>query len=279
MLAAALTGVKLGLGVAHVEAGLRSYDWRMPEEHNRRMVDHVSDLLFAPTEKARKNLLNEQVQGEVFVTGNTVIDAVTQHLPLALRHRKEMEGVSFREYALATIHRSENVDSPKTLGSLVDVLVESPIPIVFPVHPRTSLRLQEFRLYDRLAVSRNVQLLPPVSYLDMLLLMKNCRFILTDSGGLQEEATVPSIRKYVLVARESTERPEAVETGFARVVGVNKDQIIGGIREFLDCPPSLPRCSPFGDGKSGERIADILLQRREMDKTRSISPVPKDVTQ
>lgn len=139
MLAAALTGVKLGIKVGHVEAGLRSYDWRMPEEHNRRMVDHVSDMLFAPTEEAKKNLESEHVYGEIYVTGNTVIDAVIQHLPAAEKKSKIMDKIKFdkEEYSIATVHRAENVDTSAVLRNFVYAFVESPIPIVFPVHPRT----------------------------------------------------------------------------------------------------------------------------------------------
>jgi len=256
MLAAALTGVKLGLKVGHIEAGLRSYDWRMPEEHNRRMVDHVSDMLFAPTERAKKNLEEEHAYGEIYVTGNTVIDAVAQHMPIAETKSKIISKIKFDagEYALLTVHRAENVDNPKVLKNFVEAFLKSPIPLVFPVHPRTLNRLKEFNLYHMLATSKNIQLLPPVGYFDFLKLMKNCRFILTDSGGLQEEATSPLIRKPVLVLRTSTERPEAVEAGFAKVVGTNRDAITSGMREISDNPPKLPEQSPFGDGKAGKRI-------------------------
>jgi UDP-N-acetylglucosamine 2-epimerase (non-hydrolysing) len=261
MLAAALTGVKLELKVGHVEAGLRSYDWRMPEEHNRRVVDHISDLLFAPTKKAEKNLEGENVYGKVYVTGNTVMDAVAQHLPLAETKSKIIDKVKFEaeNYALVTAHRAENVDDPKVLKNFVEAFIESPIPIVFPIHPRTLKRLKEFNLHHKLASSKNVQLLPPVSYFDFLILMKNCRLILTDSGGIQEEATSPLIRKSVLVLRNSTERPEAVEAGFAKVIGTSKDTIIDEITKILDNPPRLHNRSPFGDGKAAKYITEIII--------------------
>jgi len=260
MLASALTGVKLGIRVGHIEAGLRSYDWRMPEEHNRRMVDHVSDLLFTPTEIAKRNLHDEHVYGEIYVTGNTVVDAVLQHMSIAEKNSDVMSKILFREeeYALVTIHRVENVDEPRTLKDLISALLNSPVPIVFLVHPRTMSRLKQFNLYDNLANSKNIQLLPPANYLDFLVLMKHCRLILTDSGGIQEEATVPSIRKFVLVLRFSTERPEAVEAGFANIVGTDRDNILRALNDSLNKKLELPTASPFGDGRASERIVRII---------------------
>jgi len=265
MLAAALTGVKVGIPVGHVEAGLRSYDWRMPEEHNRRMVDHVSDLLFAPTEKAKKNLENEHVYGKIFVTGNTVIDAVMQHIKIAEEKSKIMEKIPFKEYILITAHRAENVDNPKTLKNFVETFLELPIPAVYPIHPRTMKRLKENNLYDKLSNTDKILLLPPVGYLDMLILMKNCKLILTDSGGLQEEATVPLIRKPVLVLRQSTERPEAVEAGFAKVIGTEKMKILNEVAKTLNPDLKLPETSPFGDGRASERIINILIRELNLE--------------
>jgi len=260
MLAAALTGVKMGIPIGHIEAGLRSYDWRMPEEHNRRMVDHVSEILFAPTEKARKNLENEHVYGKIFVTGNTVIDAVLQHIEIAEKSSRIMSKIPFKEYILITAHRAENVDDPKVLKNFVEAFIELPIPAVYPMHPRTMRRLKENNLYNKLSSSDKILLLPPVGYLDMLVLMKNCKLILTDSGGLQEEATAPSIRKPVLVLRQSTERPEAVEAGFAKIVGTKKMEILKEVGKTLNSNLKLPSTSPFGDGKASERIVNILIK-------------------
>ena len=258
MLAAALAGFKQNVPVGHVEAGLRSYDFRMPEEHNRRMVDHASAYLFAPTEKAKENIVRENVWGKIYVTGNTVIDAVLQHVPLAEKKSRITEQVRFREYALATAHRMENVDDLRVLKNFVEAFTESPIPVVFSVHPRTKKKLRQYKMWKKISSSENVQILPPLGYFDFLLLMKNCKLILTDSGGLQEEATAPPIRKPVLVLRLSTERPEAVEAGFANVVGTEKDSIIVAINEILDEKVKLPVESPFGDGNAGEKIARIV---------------------
>jgi len=260
VLASALAAVKLNVPVGHVEAGLRSFDLRMPEEHNRRLVDHVSTYLFAPTENSRKNLTREGVWGTIYVTGNTVIDAVIQHLPIAERRSTVLSKLRFKRFALVTAHRSENVDDPAVLRDFVDAFVEAPLPIVYPIHPRTRKRLRQQRLWKKLSSSENVQLLPPQGYFDFLVLMKNCDLMLTDSGGLQEEATAPPLRKPVLVIRLSTERPEAVEAGFARVVGVENNGILRAMEETLKRTSEMPRASPYGDGSAAKRIIEILMK-------------------
>lgn len=258
VLASALATVKLGIPVGHVEAGLRSYDLRMPEEYNRRLVDHISSYLFAPTENAEQNLKLENVWGETFVTGNTVIDAVEQHLPLARQKSKILDEIKFEKFALVTAHRAENVDNPTVLRNFVESFTHAPIPIVYPIHPRTRKQLHKQKLWKKLSSSKNVQILPPIGYFDFLILMKNCEMILTDSGGIQEEATTPQIRKPVLVTRISTERPEAVEAGFAKVVGVKKNSIIAAMKQTLNEKHELPQHSPYGNGASGELIVEIL---------------------
>ena len=260
VLASAPAAVKLNTPVGNVEAGLRSFDLRMPEEHNRRLVDHVSTYLFAPTETARKNLERESVWGKIFVTGNTVIDVITQYLPIAEEKSKILEQIRFESFALATAHRAENVDNQAVLKNLVESFIEAPIPVVYSIHPRTLKRLRQQRLWRKLSSSKNVQILPPLGYLDFLVLMKNCEMILTDSGGLQEEATAPPIRKPVLVIRLSTERPEAVKAGFAKVVGAEKDDILTAMTRFLSENNELAKCSPYGDGTAGKRIAKIVME-------------------
>lgn len=259
VLAGALVGVKMGRTVGHVEAGLRSYDARMPEEHNRVVADHLSHLLFAPTEASARILREERCRGAVHVTGNTVIDAVNQNVAVA--EKKATVEPPPGDYLLVTAHRAENVDDPRVLAGLVRVLLESPLPVVYPVHPRTVKMLKAHGLHDRLAASRNVHLLPPQGYFDFLRLMKRARLLATDSGGIQEEATAPAIRKRVLVLRTSTERPEAVEAGFAAVVGVDPDDVLEAIRAELREPARLPAASPYGDGRAGERVAGVVLTR------------------
>jgi len=265
MLAAALTAIKLKIPVGHVEAGLRSYDWRMPEEHNRRMVDHISDLLFTPTEHTKKYLLIEHTHGKIYVTGNKIMDAICQYLPLAKKKSKITNIIPFNEYAVVTAHRAKNVDNPKILKEFVQAFLNFPIPIVFPLHPRTRKSLIYHDLYHKLEKSEKILILPPVGYFDMLTLIERCKLIVTDSGGLQEEATAPSIRKPVIVLRISTERPEAVEAGFATVVGVKKQSILQAGNSILDNPPILPIVSPFGDGKSSERIVNIISRESEYE--------------
>ena len=260
VLASALAAVKLNIPVGHVEAGLRSYDLRMPEEHNRRLVDHVSTYLFAPTENTRKNLEKESVWGKICVTGNTVIDAVIQHLPMAERKSNILDEVRFKQFAIVTAHRAENVDDPVVLKNFVETFVDAPLPIVYPVHPRARKRLRRQRLWKKLSSSQNVQLLPPLGYFDFLVLMKRCEMLLTDSGGIQEEATAPPIRKPVLVIRLSTERQEAVEAGFAKVVGVEKEGILTAMENVLKMRGKLPETSPYGDGRAAKKIVEILMK-------------------
>ncbi len=260
VLASALAAVKLGIQVGHVEAGLRSFDLRMPEEHNRRLVDHMSAFLFAPTENARRNLERESVWGKIFVTGNTVIDAVMQHLPIAERKSSILEKIRFKRFALVTAHRAENVDDRDVLEGFVEAFVEAPIPVVYPVHPRTEKRLRRWKMWGKLSLAENVQVLKPVGYFDFLVLMKNCEMIVTDSGGLQEEATAPCIRKPVLVIRLSTERPEAVEAGFVKVVGVEKEGILVAVEQVLKEKGRLPDVSPYGDGTAAQEIVRVVME-------------------
>jgi len=258
VLASALATIKLSIPVGHVEAGLRSFDLRMPEEHNRRLVDHMSKYLFAPTNNARKNLETENVWGDIYVTGNTVIDAVHQHLPLAERQSRILKKIRFNKFALVTAHRAENVDDPMVLRNFIEAFAAAPIPIVYPIHPRTRKRLRQQKIWNQFSASENVQILPPVGYFDFLILMKTCEIILTDSGGIQEEATAPELQKPVLVLRLSTERPEAVEAGFAKVIGVAKEEILKAIEIALSQKKDLPQSSPFGDGSAGKKIVEIL---------------------
>ena len=259
ILAAGLAALKMGVKLGHVESGLRSRDWRMPEEHNRIMVDHVSDVLFAPTIDSERNLRAEHVHGTIFVTGNTVIDAALQYMPLAEKRSKALEAVRYSRFILATAHRAENVDDPLVLKELVDAFMKAPFPVVFPAHPRTVKRLHQFGLYSRIRGSENVQVTPPAGYLDLLLLMKRCEAILTDSGGLQEEATAPSIRKPVVVFRKRTERPEAVRAGFARVAGVTSAGALRTLDAMLRRKRLLPTRSPYGSGKSGQKIVNKTM--------------------
>lgn len=264
VLAGALAGTKAGFPVGHVEAGLRSYDLRMPEEHNRRLTDHVSAFLFAPTEISAENLRKESVPGNIFVTGNTVIDACNRYIPIAAERSTILSRLNFKKYCLITAHRAENVDNPKTLANFVEIFTRCPIPIVYPIHPRTRKLLTSSGLMSKLDNSQNVQLIDPVGYFDFLTLMKNCEFIMTDSGGIQEEATSPSINKKVFVLRLSTERPEAVESGHAKVVGTEPDGVLREITSFISGGFTVPSLdTPFGKGDAAVRIVEHLTSETE----------------
>ena len=257
VLAAAITGIKCSVPISHVEAGLRSYDWRMPEEHNRIAVDHISEFLFAPTEHAKKTLTSEKVHGKTYVTGNTSIDAIQQNISKA--EKKSNFFIEKKDdFALVTLHRGENVDNKTTLISIVRALLQSKMDLIFPAHPRTVKQLQKFDLYQKIKESENILVVPPVGYFDMLYLMKKCKFIISDSGGVQEEATSPSIRKKVLVIRNSTDRPEAVKTGYSELVGTSTQKIIQAIKSAQDDSKIISSVNPYGDGRSAEKILSIL---------------------
>ena len=169
VLAASLAANKRAIPIGHVEAGLRSFDLRMPEEHNRRLTDHISEYLFAPTERAKANLVKENVWGKIHLTGNTAIDAVSQHLPIAEKKSTIMQKIPFKTFALATAHRAENVDDLSVLESFMEVFSKSPTPIVYPMHPRTKKRLQENNMLAKMEAIKNMLILPPLGYLDFLI--------------------------------------------------------------------------------------------------------------
>ena len=256
VLAASLASLKSEIPVSHVEAGLRSNDWRMPEEHNRIATDHISKYLFAPTKNSKYNLTSEKVQGKIFVTGNTVIDAINTYSKMS--SEKSSLSVDVNDYILMTLHRSENVDNKKTLVSILNGILETKEKVIFPIHPRTVKRLKEFNLFNKLLKSENILLLDSVGYFEMLELMKNCTFIITDSGGIQEEATAPTIRKKVLVTRKTTDRPEAVMVGMSEVVGIEKKNIIPAIKKTMKNPSISSKKTPYGKGNSSEKIIQIL---------------------
>jgi UDP-N-acetylglucosamine 2-epimerase (non-hydrolysing) len=263
VLAAALAATKTGIPVGHVEAGLRSYDLRMPEEHNRRLTDHLSKLLFAPTETSKRILEGENVWGNIHVTGNTVIDVCCQYVPIAEKKSEIINELEFKNFALATTHRAENVDNSAVLKNLVEIFTKCPLPVVLPIHPRTVKMLKANSLYEKLSNSKNIQLIEPLGYLDFLVLMKNCSFILSDSGGIQEEATAPTIRKKVFVLRKTTDRPEASEAGFAEVLGLNPEKVLSRINQ--ESSWSLTQTdtpSPYGNGDASQKIYDIIFSEK-----------------
>jgi len=257
VLAGALAASKLHLKVGHVEAGLRSYDRNMPEEINRILVDHVSDYLFTPTEKAKENLLREGISiDKIFVTGNTIVDAVYQNLEIARpksRILNELE-LKEKEYLLVTTHREENVDNKKRLEGILkglkSVCEGDDFAGIFPIHPRTEKRIKEFGLQ----VPEAVRLIEPLGYLDFLKLEVNARLILTDSGGIQEEACILGVPCVTL--RDNTERPETLEVGSNVLVGADAERVLKGAKFMLERKNNW--INPFGDGRAGKRIIKIL---------------------
>ena len=258
VLAATITGIKCGIPVSHVEAGLRSYDWRMPEEHNRIAIDHLSEFLFAPTTKSKIFLKQERVHGHIFVTGNTSIDAVNDYIGLAEKNSRLK--LNLDSFALATIHRGENVDNKQIFTSILSGLLQSKIPILFPVHPRTTKRLREFGLLEKIQNSNVIHMIPPVGYFDILYLMKKSKFIISDSGGIQEEATSPKISKKVLVIRKTSDRSEAIKLGYSELVGTETSRIIKAITKTIKNPQIDSKNSPYGYGNASEKIIKILRQ-------------------
>ena len=256
VLAASIASLKSEIPVSHVEAGLRSFDWRMPEEHNRIATDHISELLFAPTLNAKKNLVSEKVHGKIFVTGNTIIDAINKFSKISTK--KSKLSVDIDNFILMTLHRSENVDHKNILSSIVNGIINSNEDVIFPVHPRTLKRLKEFSLYEKLKKSKNILVLDSVGYFEILELMKNCSFIVTDSGGIQEEATSPIIKKKVLVLRKTTDRPEAVKARMAKVIGVEKNKISLAIKQTAKNPQIHSSKTPFGDGNASRKIIRFI---------------------
>ncbi|MBI4176551.1 MAG: UDP-N-acetylglucosamine 2-epimerase (non-hydrolyzing) [Candidatus Aenigmarchaeota archaeon] len=259
VLAGALAAAKTGIRVGHVEAGLRSYDRRMPEEINRRLADHISDYLFAPTIKSRKILEEENVPGKIFVTGNTIVDAVNQSLEAATKKSAIVDSLGLEKsgYFLATVHRQENVDDRKNIARILESLeavAGMDIPIVYPMHPRTGKMLEKFNLKSRADGIRNLKIVEPLSYLDFLSLEANARLILTDSGGIQEEACILKIPCVTL--RSSTERPETVEVGGNAIAGLEAAAVVNCVHAMLRKKRTWK--NPFGDGTAGRKIVRIL---------------------
>ena len=256
VLAASIASLKSNIPVSHVESGLRSNDWRMPEEHNRIAVDHISELLFAPTLISKNNLVSEKVHGKIFVTGNTVIDAINQFAKISKRY--STLSIDLKDYALMTLHRSENVDKKQILSSIIKGILDSNQNFVFPIHPRTYKQLKKFGLYNKLKNSKNILMLNSVGYFEMLELMKNCQYIVTDSGGIQEEATASVIRKKVVIVRKTTDRPETLLSGFSEIAGTKSSNILKYLKNTADNPTIGNKKSPYGKGNASKIIFQQL---------------------
>ena len=258
VLAGALAAAKLHIKVGHVEAGLRSYDRNMPEEINRVLTDHISDYLFAPTEKAKENLLREGInENKIFISGNTIVDAVYQNLGIARRKAYALTklNLSSEDYFLVTAHRQENVDDKERVRGILEglelVYREFNFPIIYPIHPRTMKRIKEFGL----EVPEGVELIKPIGFLEFLRLEANAKLVLTDSGGVQEEACILKVPCVTL--RDNTERPETLEVGSNVLAGVNRNRILESVDVMLGKKGNWE--NPFGDGRAGVKIVEILI--------------------
>lgn len=295
-LACSLTAVKMGIKVAHYEAGLRSFDRSMPEEINRVLTDAIADFLFITEPGARENLIREGISDvKIYFVGNVMIDTL-----MKFREKSERSDVlerlglvrpagaedgggrgSYRNYALLTLHRPSNVDDRATFGQLIEAMIRisSEVPVVFPVHPRTMGRVREFgfeHFFNFLQDNRPPAILknringaPPLGYLDFLKLMSHSRLVLTDSGGIQEETTILGVP--CITVRENTERPITVLHGTNRVVGTKKNDVIRESREVLrgGIPKTTP--PPLWDGRAAQRTVDVLTQAFQLSDVPSFA--------
>ena len=269
-MAAAITAVKRGIAVAHVEAGLRSFDRSMPEEINRILTDAIADLLFVTEESGHANLLKEGVDpGRIYFVGNVMIDALETS-----RHRWEQSSIvrtlgvdPGSAYAVLTLHRPSNVDDPDTLGKFLEAFeaLARHIPIVFPVHPRVQEQLARQGCKRSPAGdpvrSKGIVYVDPLGYLDFVALVSRARLVLTDSGGLQEEASILGVP--CLTLRDTTERPVTVTHGTNRIIGSDPGRILDESLRTLADPPRADRTPPLWDGHAAERIVEILDRHRQ----------------
>jgi len=256
VLAGALTATKLCIKVGHIEAGLRSYDRTMPEEINRVLTDHCSDFLFVPTKKSKRILLGEGIPNEkIFITGNTIVDAVHQNLKLALKKGNIFHDLGLKkdEYFLVTTHRQENVDNPKRFSDIIKGLKQIHTkyskPIIYPIHPRSRKKLQKFQINVD-----GVTLLDPIDYLSFLQLEKYAKVVLTDSGGIQEEACI--LGTPCVTIRDNTERPETIDVGSNVLAGTNPKKILECVSLMYETDKRWN--NPFGSGNAGKKIIGIV---------------------
>lgn len=256
VLAGAMAAKSLNITIGHVEAGLRSGDTRMREEYNRIETDKMADLLFAPTETAALNPVREGIdKTKVHVTGNTIVDAVIHSSTIAQERSMVLAQLKLepKRYILCTIHRAETTDDQTVLSNVLEGLrraaEEHNLGIVFPIHPRTKKMIEAFGLS-----TEGLMIIEPANYLDFLSLMANARLVVTDSGGLQEEACI--LKVPCVTVRDNTERPETVIGGMNIVAGVQRETILGAIRVALSQPITWQ--NPFGDGRAAEKILNII---------------------
>jgi len=271
-LAGALAAVKLHIPVAHVETGPRMFDKSIPEEVNRVLTDHISSLLFAPTQTAVVNLKKgEGIVDGVYLTGDVMLDSFLYFSKVALKVSKILNKLTLSkgEYLMATVHRARNTDYKENLRDIVEAFSSMDEKIVFPIHPRTEKYLKQYGLYDRLKGAQNIALIAPVGYLDSIILTRNARKILTDSGGLQKEAYFSKVPCITL--DEATGWPETVEDGWNTLVGSDKNKITEGVKHF---EPDGQQRDVFGDGKAAERIVMVMKTQSQSKSESQCQPCP-----
>jgi UDP-N-acetylglucosamine 2-epimerase (non-hydrolysing)/UDP-GlcNAc3NAcA epimerase len=249
-LAGGLAAAQAGIPVAHVEAGMRSFDRAMPEELNRVLTDHLSDLLLCPSDTAVENLAREHVAGRVELVGDVMVDVALLFQPRALADTAPLQraGVAPGDYVVATAHRAGNVDDPTRLRMLVDLLLAVPVPVVLPLHPRTRARLAASGWLGELETAAHVRLQPPLGYLEFTALVGHARAVLTDSGGVQKEAYLAGVPCVTL--RDSTEWVETVQTGWNVLVDLDAPSALAALERAV--PAERPEL--YGDGRAGARV-------------------------
>jgi UDP-N-acetylglucosamine 2-epimerase (non-hydrolysing) len=262
-IACALVAVKLNIKVAHIESGLRSFDRRMPEEINRILTDSISDYLFVTEKSGLENLKIEGVSDEnIFHVGNTMIDSVFHYLDKA-DHSTVLRrfDINQKDFVLVTLHRPSNVDDQTVFVQILNALgkIQEKIKIIFPIHPRTKKRLDDLEDANYIISSQNICFCEPLGYLDFLKLIKSAKFVLTDSGGIQEESTALNIP--CLTLRENTERPITIEKGTNKLVELSAEEIIKSVELILNNSNNNSINPSLWDGNASERIIDILNNR------------------
>jgi UDP-N-acetylglucosamine 2-epimerase len=263
-LAGALTAAKLNIPVAHIEAGARSYDNRMPEEINRRLTDHCSTTLFTATEVCSLNLLKEGISNDsIKLVGDTMLEVLLQQLPKAEKTTiLDQLNVKTKKYALLTLHRQENVDNPENLQKIIAAIARlKKLAVIFPVHPRTRKQLHSFNLYTKLKKQKHVKLIEPVGYLENIKLIKNARFVMTDSGGVQKEAFW--LKTPCITLRENTEWMETVQLGANHLLGADTERIVRTAEEIIENGEAIGKKleklpNPFGDGYASQKILEVI---------------------
>jgi UDP-N-acetylglucosamine 2-epimerase (non-hydrolysing) len=261
-IAVSLAAVKLGISVAHVEAGLRSFDRSMPEEINRILTDALADYLFVTEEDAIQHLLKEgRPRESIYLVGNVMIDSLRHFLPIAQKSPIGEDlglknGADWQRFAVLTLHRPSNVDSTEKLAELLGAIdsIASQVPVIFPVHPRTQQRLAQAGIKTH----PQLRMIPPIGYLDFLCLLSKATLVLTDSGGIQEETTALGVP--CLTLRENTERPITISEGTNQLIGTDPAKIIAAAQSILAGNGKPGRIPPFWDGHAAERIVDVLLK-------------------